>query len=154
MGRGVGEGKGEESRQKGRGGPGRAGGPLAVVRWRPCRAGAGPGGWRCAATRGGAVAAAARGPAERGNDVSLLFTFQRRVTAQRERRINQPPGDPPGAKKPELSGGGEAHGAALHHPPGVGGTRAGRGDTRGPGALEAKESRRCRPRVSRPSEMR
>ncbi|XP_064267293.1 protein diaphanous homolog 1-like [Passer domesticus] len=35
--------------------------------------------------------------------------------------------------------------------PGVGGTRAGRGDTRGTGALEAKESQRCRPRVSRPA---
>lgn len=70
-------------------------------------AGAGPGGWRCAATRGGAVAAAARGPAERGNDVSLLFTFQRRVTAQRERRINQPPGDPPGAKNRSRAGEGK-----------------------------------------------
>lgn len=52
----------------------------------------------CAATRRRAVAAR-RGTAERGNDVNLLFTFQPRMTEQGERRINQPPGDPPGGKK-------------------------------------------------------
>lgn len=123
MGRGLGEGKGEEGRQKHPGGPGRAAGPSRWRRGCGGRRGLGRGGLRCAATRGGAVAA--RGPAERGNDVNLLFTFQRRVTAQRERRINQPPGDPPGAKKPEPGGGGEAHGAALHHPPGGGGDTGG-----------------------------
>lgn len=64
---------------------------------------AGPGAARifilaCAATRRRAVAAR-RGTAERGNDVNLLFTFQPRMTEQGERRINQPPGDPPGGKK-------------------------------------------------------
>lgn len=82
-----------------------------------------------------------RGTAERGNDVNLLFTFQPRMTEQGERRINQPPGDPPGGKntgarrRPRRGRGSTWTRGALHHPLGGG------EGTRGTGAVVGQHGR-------------